>query len=70
MTISNRELTVYVVRHVTKEAYYGSGVWGLVDLKDAKIFSKKGTATACSNRMRDCKVLTCKLIIEDHNDDF
>jgi hypothetical protein len=55
--------TVYVVKHMTKEKYYGSGVWGLVDLKDAKIFSKKGTATACANRARACKVMTCKLVV-------
>jgi hypothetical protein len=57
------ELTVYVVKDIIDEKYYGSNRWGLVELKDAKIFSKKGTATACANRMRECKVLTCTLVI-------
>jgi hypothetical protein len=67
--VPNLTHTVYVVKHLTEEKYYGSGsFWGLVDLKDAKIFSKKGNATACANRVRACKVVACKLVIEDSND--
>lgn len=56
--------TVYVVRDATSELYYGSGGWrGLVPLEDAKIFSKKNTATACSNRWKKCKVVPCTLTV-------
>ena len=58
------ELTVYVVHSKEKDLYYGSATYaGLVPLKDAKIFSKRNTASACSNRYKKCEVVPCTLIV-------
>ena len=59
--------TVYVVYDEARDQYYGSSGWrGLVSLEDAKIFSKKNTASACSNRWKKCKVVPCTLTV--HHD--
>ena len=55
------KLTVYVVYNKKKDLYYGSKTWSLVSLKDAKIFSKRNTASACCNRVQNCVVVPCTL---------
>jgi hypothetical protein len=64
--MNERKHTVYVVYDKKKDLYYGSNTLWLVPLKDAKIFSKKSTASACANRSK-CEVVECTLTIH-HGD--
>lgn len=58
------ERTVYIVRN-PGGTYYGSGggFCNAVPFKDAKVFSKKNTASACAGR--GSVVVPCTLVVPD-----